>query len=305
MVLNSNLCGYEFKNPIIPASGTFGYGYEFSSIYDINILGSFSIKGTTGEMRFGNQTPRIADAHSGMLNAIGLQNPGIDNVISDEFIKLKKVYDGHVIANVGGSTIGEYVDVASKFAKSEMVSLIELNVSCPNVKCGGIHFGSDPELLTELILEVKKVIGSKPLFVKLSPNVTDIVLMARACEAAGVDGLVLINTLVGMRLNLHTKKPVLSNGVGGLSGPCIFPVAIKNIYQVYSAVNIPIIGIGGVTSAYDVIEMMMAGASLVQVGTQNLMDPFACKKIIEDLPKVMKELGIENINDIIGASHES
>ena len=299
MSLQINFLGKTFKNPVIPASGTFGFGYEFASFYDINILGSISLKGTTLEPRYGNPLPRIAECPSGLVNAIGLQNPGVDKVVNEELIKLKEVYNDLVIANVGGHSITEYVETCKKFNDAETVFAVELNISCPNVKGGGMAFGTDPEVASTLVKEVKKVL-KKPLIVKLSPNVTDIVKMAKAVEEAGADAISLINTLVGMRINLKTGKPIISIKKGGYSGPGIFPVALRMVYEVSHAVNIPIIGMGGISNAYDVLEMMYAGASLVMVGAENLIDPYACKKIIEDLPKVMKEYGITNLQDIIG-----
>ena len=299
MSLKVNFLGKTFKNPIIPASGTFGFGYEFASFYDINILGSISLKGTTLEPRYGNPLPRIAECPSGLVNAIGLQNPGVDKVVNEELIKLKEVYDDLVIANVGGHSITEYVETCRKFNDAETVFAVELNISCPNVKGGGMAFGTDPEVASTLVKEVKKVL-KKPLIVKLSPNVTDIVKMAKAVEEAGADAISLINTLVGMRINLKTGKPIISIKKGGYSGPGIFPVALRMVYEVSHAVSIPVIGMGGISNAYDVLEMMYAGASLVMVGAENLINPYACKEIIDDLPKVMKEYGITNLQDIIG-----
>lgn len=299
MNLKINFLGKEFKNPIIPASGTFGFGYEFSDLYDINILGSISIKGTTLEPRYGNPLPRIAECPGGLINSIGLQNPGVDKVVNEELVKLDEVYHDQIIANVGGHSVYEYVETVKKFNDSDKVFGIELNISCPNVTGGGMAFGVDPDTAFELVTEVKKVC-KKPLIVKLSPNVTDIVSMAKAVEKAGADAISLINTLVGMRINLRTAEPIIAVKKGGYSGPGIFPVALRMIYEVSHAVNIPIIGMGGVTNAYDVLEMMYAGASLVMVGAQNLVDPYACKKIIEDLPKVMQEYNIKDLNEIIG-----
>lgn len=298
MSLQINFLGKTFKNPVIPASGTFGFGYEFASFYDINILGSISLKGTTLEPRYGNPLPRIAECPSGLVNAIGLQNPGVDKVVNEELLKLKEVYNDLVIANVGGHSVTEYVETCKKFNDAETVFAVELNISCPNVKGGGMAFGTDPEVASTLVKEVKKVL-KKPLIVKLSPNVTDIVKMAKAVEDAGADAISLINTLVGMRINLKTGEPIISIKKGGYSGPGIFPVALRMVYEVSHAVNIPVIGMGGISNAYDVLEMMYAGASLVMVGAENLIDPYACKKIIEDLPKVMKEYGITNLQDII------
>lgn len=296
------LSGLTLDNPVIPASGTFGFGYEFADIYDINILGSISCKGTTKEPRFGNPTPRIAECTNGMINSVGLQNPGVDKVISEELVKLSKVYSKPVIANISGFSIDEYAYSCEKIDKCDQVGLIEVNVSCPNVHNGGMSFGTSPESAAAVTKAVKAV-TTKPVYIKLSPNVTDIASIAKACEDAGADGISLINTLLGMRIDLKTKKPVIANKMGGFSGPAIFPVAVRMVYQVYEAVNIPIIGMGGVSSARDVIEMMLAGASAVQVGAANLVDPFACKKIIEDLPAVMEQFGITDLKDIIGGAH--
>ena len=301
MNLKVNFLGKEFKNPIIPASGTFGFGYEFTDLYDINILGSISIKGTTLEPRYGNKLPRIAECPAGLINSIGLQNPGVKKVVSEELVKLDKVYSDQIIANVGGHSIYEYVETVKGFNDCDKVFAIELNISCPNVTGGGMAFGVDPTVAHELVKEVKKV-SKKPIIVKLSPNVTDIIAMAKAVESAGADAISLINTLVGMRIDLKTFKPIIANVKGGYSGPGIFPVALRMIYEVSGAVNIPIIGMGGVSSAYDVIEMMAAGASLVMVGSQNLVDPYACKKIIDDLPKVMELYNINKLEDIIKRS---
>jgi dihydroorotate dehydrogenase (NAD+) catalytic subunit len=297
--LSVRLGDLELENPIIPASGTFGYGYEFADLYDIDILGSLAFKTTTLNKRFGNPTPRIAETASGMLNAIGLQNPGVDKVIEEELPKLKKCFHKPIVANISGFSIEEYQEVARRLDSEEQIGLFEVNVSCPNVSGGGIHFGSDPVMARQVTEAIKKV-TTKPVFIKLSPNVTDIVSIARACEDGGADGLSLINTLIGMRIDLKKRQPIIANVTGGLSGPAIFPVALRMVYQVSRAVNIPIIGIGGVSSARDVIEMMMAGASAVEVGAANFADPYICKKIIEELPEVMDELGIENIRDIIG-----
>ncbi|MBE6143091.1 MAG: dihydroorotate dehydrogenase [Erysipelotrichaceae bacterium] len=299
MSLEVKFLGKTFKNPIIPASGTFGFGYEFASFYDINILGSISLKGTTLEPRYGNPLPRIAECPSGLVNAIGLQNPGVDKVVNEELHKLKEVYSDLVIANVGGHSVTEYVETCKKFNDAETVFAVELNISCPNVKGGGMAFGTDPEVASQLVKEVKKVL-KKPLIVKLSPNVTDIVKMAKAVEEAGADAISLINTLVGMRINLKTGEPIISIKKGGYSGPGIFPVALRMVYEVSHAVSIPVIGMGGISNAYDVLEMMYAGASLVMVGAENLINPYACKEIIDNLPKVMKEYGIKNLQDIIG-----
>ena len=294
-----NFLGHEFKNPIIPASGAFGFGYEFADLYDLNILGSIATKGTTINPRYGNELPRIAECPAGLINAIGLQNPGADKVIKEELPKLDLVYKDKIIQNVGGHSIAEYQDCVKKFNDVDKVFAIELNISCPNVQGGGMAFGVDPDVAYELVSKVRKVC-KKPLIVKLSPNVTDIVKMAKAVEAAGADAISLINTLVGMRIDLKTGKPIISIKKGGYSGPGVFPVALRMVYDVSHNVDIPVIGMGGITNAYEVIEMMYAGASLVQIGAQNLVDPYACKKIIEDLPRVMYELSIENLKDIIG-----
>jgi len=294
-----NLCGIELENPVIPASGTFGFGYEFAELYDINILGTFSFKGTTKEPRFGNPTPRIAETPNGMINAVGLQNPGVEKVISEELPKLKKCFNKPVMANVSGFSIEEYVYTCEKIDKCEQVGWIELNVSCPNVHGGGMAFGTSPEGAAAVVKAVKAV-TTKPIIVKLSPNVTDIVAIAKACEAAGADGISLINTLLGMRIDLRTKKPVIANKMGGFSGPAIFPVAVRMVYQVAHAVNIPVVGMGGVSSAEDVIEMMLAGACAVEIGAANLVDPFACKRIIEELPRVMEKYGISSLSEMIG-----
>ena len=296
--LSVNLCGIELDNPIIPASGTFGFGYEFAELYDINILGTFSFKGTTKEARFGNPTPRIAECTSGMINAVGLQNPGVDNVIGVELPKLAKCFNKKVMANVSGFSVEEYVYTCEKIDKCEQVGWIEVNVSCPNVHGGGMSFGTSPEAAAEVTRAVKAV-TTKPIIIKLSPNVTDIVSIAKACEAAGADGISLINTLLGMRIDLRTRKPIIANKMGGFSGAAIFPVAVRMVYQVAHAVNIPVVGMGGVSSAEDVIEMMLAGATAVQVGAANLIDPFACKRIIEDLPAVMDKYGINSLEEII------
>ena len=301
--LKVDIPGIKLDNPIIPASGTFGFGYEFADYYDINILGSFSFKGTTLETRFGNNTPRIAESYAGMLNAIGLQNPGVQGVLDIELEKLRKVYHKKVIANIGGSTTEDYVEAVRLISTSDMIGAIELNISCPNVKSGGMVFGTDKNVAAKLTKIVKEN-THLPVYVKLSPNVTDIVEIAKAVEAAGADAISMINTLVGMRINLKTGKPVLANTYGGFSGPAIKPVALKMVHQVYKNISIPIIGMGGIMNAEDVIEMMYAGASAVQVGTANLVDPYASLKIIEELPKVMKELGIKNLKDIIGRSHK-
>ncbi|MBQ1483122.1 MAG: dihydroorotate dehydrogenase [Erysipelotrichaceae bacterium] len=297
--LSVSLAGLELDNPIIPASGTFGYGYEFAELYDIDILGSLAFKTTTLNKRYGNPTPRIAETASGMLNAIGLQNPGVDKVIEEELPKLRNCFHKPIVANISGFSVEEYKEVARRLNGQEQIGLFEVNVSCPNVSGGGIHFGNDPALAKEVTAAVKSV-SDKPVFIKLSPNVTDIVAIAKACQEGGADGLSLINTLIGMRIDLKKRAPVIANVTGGLSGPAIFPVALRMVYQVSRAVDIPVIGIGGIGSARDVIEMMLAGASAVEVGAANFADPFICKKIIEELPVVMDELGIENIRDIIG-----
>ena len=299
MGLNVSLCGIELDNPVIPASGTFGYGYEFADLYDINCLGTFSFKGTTKDPRFGNPTPRIAECPGGMINAVGLQNPGVDAVIEKELPKLKEVFHKPVMANVSGFSVEDYAYTCQRLDKEDQVGWLEVNVSCPNVHGGGMSFGTCPEAAAEVTRAVKAV-TTKPVIIKLSPNVTDIVSIAKACEDAGADGISLINTMLGMRIDLRRRKPVIANTMGGYSGPGIFPVAVRMVYQVAKAVNIPVIGMGGVGSAEDVIEMMMAGATAVEVGAANLVDPWACKTIIEDLPRVMKEYKIENLSDIIG-----
>ena len=299
MGLNVNLCGIELENPVIPASGTFGYGYEFAGLYDINCLGTFSFKGTTKDPRFGNPTPRIAECPGGMINAVGLQNPGVEAVIARELPKLKEVFHKPVMANVSGFSVEEYVDVCRKLDREPQVGWLEVNISCPNVHGGGMSFGTCPEAAAEVTRAVKAV-TTKPVIIKLSPNVTDIVSIAKACEDAGADGISLINTMLGMRIDLRRRKPVIANTMGGYSGPGIFPVAVRMVYQVARAVKIPVIGMGGVGSAEDVVEMMLAGATAVEVGAANLVDPWACKTIIEDLPRVMKEYKIENLSDIIG-----
>jgi dihydroorotate dehydrogenase (NAD+) catalytic subunit len=296
-----SLSGISLDNPVIPASGTFGYGYEFAELYDINILGALSFKGTTLEPRFGNPTPRIADAPSGMLNAVGLQNPGVHKVISEELPKLKKVFHKPVLANIGGFSIGEYVECAALFDKEEVVSILEINISCPNVHGGGMSFGTSPKMAAEVTRAVRAAV-KKPVYVKLSPNVADIAEIARACEDAGADGLSLINTLLGMRISLRTRRPILANTYGGLSGPCVFPVALRMVHQVRAAVGIPIIGMGGVSSAADALEMMLAGATAVQVGAANLKNPFASREIVESLPAEMEKYDIEDLNDIIGGA---
>lgn len=301
--LRVSLPGLNMKNPIIPASGTFGFGYEFSKFYDINILGSMMLKGTTLEPRYGNPLPRIAEGPSGLLNAIGLQNPGVEAVMNEELEKLRPLYDDKVIANIGGSAPEDYVETAKRLSNHDMVGALELNISCPNVHSGGIQFGTNPEMAADLTRCVKEV-SKVPVYVKLSPNVTDIVAMAKAVEAAGADGITMINTLVGMRFDFKTGKPIIANKTGGYSGPAIFPVALRMVYQVSQAVKIPVIGMGGIQSARDVIEMMSAGASAVAIGCQNLIDPYACKKIIEDLDGLLEQLGIDDINDLVGRSHK-
>ncbi|MBQ4546357.1 MAG: dihydroorotate dehydrogenase [Oscillospiraceae bacterium] len=297
--LKVNLCGIEMDNPIIPASGTFGYGYEFAELYDINMLGTFSFKGTTKEPRFGNPTPRIAECTAGMINAVGLQNPGVEKVIGEELPKLAKCFNKKVMANVSGFSVEDYAYTCEKLDKCDQVGWLEVNISCPNVHGGGMSFGTSPEAAATIVKAVKAV-TTKPVIVKLSPNVTDIVSIAKACEEAGADGLSLINTLMGMRIDLKTRKPVIANKMGGFSGPAIFPVAVKMVYQVAQAVKIPIVGMGGVSSAEDVIELMLAGATAVQVGAANLVDPYICRDIINDLPKVMDKYGINNLSEIIG-----
>ena len=302
MVTKVNLCGIELDNPIIPASGTFGFGYEFAELYDINILGTISFKGTTKEPRFGNPTPRIAECTSGMINAVGLQNPGVDKVISEELPKLKKCFNKPVMANVSGFSVDDYAYTCEQLDKEEQVGWLEVNVSCPNVHGGGMSFGTDPKAAAEVTRAVKAV-TTKPVILKLSPNVTNIVDIAKACEDAGADGISLINTLLGMRIDLRRKKPVIANVMGGFSGPAIFPVALRMVYQVAGAVKIPVVGMGGVSSAEDVIEMMLAGAAAVEIGAANLVDPFVCRNIIEALPEAMNEYGINNLNEIIGGVH--
>ncbi len=293
------LCTLEMDNPIIPASGTFGYGYEFAELYDINILGSFSFKGTTREPRFGNPTPRIAECSAGMINAVGLQNPGVDHVIAHELPEMKAFFHKPVMANVSGFSVEDYAYTCEMLDKQEQVGWLEVNVSCPNVHGGGMSFGTQPEAAAEITRAVKAV-TTKPVIIKLSPNVTDIVSIAKACEQAGADGISLINTLLGMRIDLRTRKPIIANTMGGFSGPAIFPVALRMVYQVAHAVNIPVIGMGGISSAEDVIEMMLAGATAVEVGAANLVNPYICRDIIRDLPDVMKKYQIENLNEIIG-----
>ena len=293
------LCGIELDNPIIPASGTFGFGYEFAELYDINCLGTFSFKGTTKDPRFGNPSPRIAECTAGMMNAVGLQNPGVEKVISEAPPTLAKCFHKKVMANVSGFSVEDYAYTCAKLDKCDQIGWFEVNVSCPNVHGGGMSFGTSPEAAAEVTRAVKAV-TTKPVFIKLSPNVTDIVAIAKACEAAGADGISLINTLLGMRIDLKTKKPVIANKMGGFSGSAIFPVAVRMVYQVAHAVKIPVIGMGGVSTAEDVVEMMLAGATAVQVGAANLIDPYACKQIIEDLPRVMQKYGISSLSEIIG-----
>ncbi len=300
--LRVRLAGIELDNPVIPASGTFGYGYEFAELYDINCLGTFSFKGTTREARFGNPTPRIAECPAGMLNAVGLQNPGVEKVISEELPRLKEVFRKPVMANVSGFSVEEYAYTCSLLDQEEQVGWLEVNISCPNVHDGGMSFGTSPRAAAEVTRAVKAV-TKKPVFMKLSPNVTDIAEIARACEEAGADGISLINTLLGMRIDLRAKRPLLANGTGGLSGGAVFPVAVRMVYQVYEAVGIPIIGMGGVSSAEDVLEMMLAGATAVEVGAANLVDPFVCRSIVEELPGAMEKYGIQDLKEIIGGGH--
>lgn len=299
--LSVNLCGIEIDNPIIPASGTFGYGYEFAELYDINVLGTFSFKGTTKDPRFGNPTPRIAECTAGMINAVGLQNPGVEKVISEELPKLSKCFNKKVMANVSGFAVEDYAYTCEKLDKCNQVGWLEVNVSCPNVHGGGMSFGTEPSAAAEVTRAVKKV-TNKPVIIKLSPNVTDIVSIAKACEEAGADGISLINTLLGMRIDLRTKKPVIANKMGGFSGSAIFPVAVRMVYQVANAVKIPVVGMGGVSSAEDVIEMMLAGATAVEVGAANLIDPYVCRDIINELPLVMEKYKINFLSEIIGGA---
>ena len=296
------LCGVKLDNPVIPASGTFGFGYEFAELYDINCLGSISFKGTTIEPRFGNPTPRIAECEAGMLNSVGLQNPGAEKVLTEELPRLKKVFKKPLMANVSGFSVKDYTAAVEILDREDAIGWFEINISCPNVHGGGLAFGTSCENAAAVTAAVKKV-TNKPVLIKLSPNVTDITEIAKACEAAGADGLSLINTLLGMRIDLKTKKPVLANKAGGFSGPAIKPVAVRMVYQVYEAVKIPIVGMGGISTAEDVIEMMLAGASAVEVGAANLVEPFACKNIIEDLPRVMQKYGIDNLKNITGGAH--
>lgn len=296
-----NLLGIELDNPVIPASGTFGYGYEFADLYDINCLGTFSFKGTTKEPRFGNPTPRIAECTAGMINAVGLQNPGVHKVIEEELPKLKKCFNKKVMANVSGFSVEEYAYTCELLDKEEQVGWLEVNVSCPNVHGGGMSFGTQPSAAAEVTKAVKKV-TNKPIIIKLSPNVTDIVSIAKACEDAGADGISLINTMLGMRIDLNRKKPIIANVMGGFSGSAIFPVALRMVYQVSNAVKIPVVGMGGVSSADDVIEMMLAGATAVEVGAYNLVNPYACRDIINDLPEKMKKYKINSLSEIIGGA---
>lgn len=296
------LSGLTLSNPVIPASGTFGFGYEFAELYDINLLGSFSFKGTTKEERFGNPTPRIAECTGGLINSVGLQNPGVERVISEELPKLSKCFHKPVIANVSGFSLDEYAYCCEKLDREEQVGILEVNISCPNVHNGGMSFGTDPKEAAAVTRAVKAV-TKKPVYMKLSPNVTNIVSIAKACEDAGADGISLINTLMGMRIDLKSKKPVIANKMGGFSGSAIFPVAVRMVYQVYEAVSVPVIGMGGVSSAEDVIEMMLAGATAVEIGAANLVNPYACRDIIEELPQVMEKYGIKNLSEIIGGAH--
>ncbi len=299
MGLSVNLCGIELSNPVIPASGTFGYGYEYAELYDINELGTFSFKGTTREPRFGNPTPRIAECTAGMINAVGLQNPGVEKVISQELPKLKQCFHKPVMANVSGFSVEDYAYTCEKLDQEDQIGWLEVNVSCPNVHGGGMSFGTSPEAAAEVTRAVKAV-TTKPVIIKLSPNVTDIVSIARACEDAGADGISLINTMLGMRIDLRRKKPIIANTMGGFSGPAIFPVALRMVYQVSKAVKIPVVGMGGVSSAEDVIEMLLAGATAVEVGAANLVNPYICRDIVRELPAVMARYGIDNLSDIIG-----
>lgn len=301
--ISTVLSGLKLDNPVIPASGTFGFGQEFAGLYDINILGSFSFKGTTKETRFGNPTPRIADCREGMINSVGLANPGIEKVISEELPELKKIFSKKVIANISGFSIDEYKYCCEKIDREDQVGIIEVNISCPNVHAGGMAFGTSPEAAAEVTKAVKSV-TSKPVYMKLSPNVTDITAIAKSCEDAGADGISLINTLLGMKIDIKRRKPVVANKMGGFSGPAIMPVAVRMVYQVFEAVKIPIIGMGGISTAEDVIEMMMAGASAVEIGAANLTDPYVCPRIIGELPLLCEKLGIESITDIIGIAHK-
>ena len=297
-----DLCGMTLDNPVMAASGTFGYGYEFAELFDINMLGTFSFKGTTLEPRFGNPTPRIAECREGMINSIGLQNPGVERVIDEELPKLAKCLHKKVMANIGGFSVEEYVEVSRRLDKCDQVGWLEINVSCPNVHGGGIAFGTDADAAAQVVAAVKEHV-SKPVIVKLSPNVTDIVAIAKACEKAGADGISMINTMLGMRIDLKKRKPVVANKMGGFSGSAVFPVALRMVYQVYEAVKVPVIGIGGISTAEDVIEMMLAGATAVQIGAMNLVDPYICKEIVEQLPVTMEKYGIGSLSDIIGGAH--
>ena len=297
-----DLCGTTLDNPVMAASGTFGYGYEFAELFDINMLGTFSFKGTTLEPRFGNPTPRIAECREGMINSIGLQNPGVERVIDEELPKLAKCLHKKVMANIGGFSVEEYVEVSRRLDKCDQVGWLEINVSCPNVHGGGIAFGTDADAAAQVVAAVKEHV-SKPVIVKLSPNVTDIVAIAKACEKTGADGISMINTMLGMRIDLKKRKPVVANKMGGFSGPAVFPVALRMVYQVYEAVKVPVIGIGGISTAEDVIEMMLAGATAVQIGAMNLVDPYICKEIVEQLPITMEKYGIGSLSDIIGGAH--
>lgn len=301
--LSVELSGLRLDNPVIPASGTFGFGHEFAQYYDINKLGSISLKGTTLNPRFGNPTPRIAECDGGLINSVGLQNPGVEKVIKEELPKLRRVFDKKAIANVSGFSIDEYVACASLLDKEDIIGMIEVNISCPNVSHGGMSFGTQPNMAYEVTKAVKAVC-KKPVYVKLSPNVTDIVQIAKACQEGGADGISLINTLLGARFDLKTGKPIIANIMGGLSGPCIKPIALRMVYQVYKAVDIPIIGIGGISSAQDVIEFMSAGASAIQVGAYNLINPYACSEIIDELPVLMDKYNIKKLQDIIGRAHK-
>ena len=301
--LETYLSGIKLKNPVIPASGTFGFGQEMARFYDLNVLGGISLKGTTGEERFGNPTPRIAECREGLLNAVGLQNPGVDAVVAHELPAVRKIYDGVLLANISGFSVEEYVMVAEKFDKAPEIDILEINISCPNVRHGGMAFGTDPGAAQEVTAAVKAV-TKKPVYMKLSPNVTDIAAIARACEAGGADGITLINTLLGMVIDPRTGRPIVSTKMSGFSGPAIKPVALRMVYQAAAAVNIPIIGVGGISTADDVLEFMSAGASAVQVGAQNLVDPFACPRIINELPRKLDEYGIGSLQEIIGRSHK-
>ena len=300
--LSVDLCGIELDNPVIPASGTFGYGYEFAELYDINCLGTFSFKGTTADPRFGNPTPRIAESAAGIINAIGLQNPGVDAVVEQELPRLKKCFHKPVMANISGFSVEEYVHVSRMLDREDQVGWLEVNISCPNVHGGGMSFGTDPGAAAEVTAAVKAA-TKKPVIMKLSPNVTDIVAIAKACEDAGADAISLINTLMAMRIDLARRKPIIANVTGGLSGPAVFPVALRMVWQVSDAVGIPVVGLGGVSTPEQVIEMMLAGASAVEIGAANLVDPWVCQKIIEGLPSVMDQYGIDNLKDIIGGAH--